>query len=406
MIALRRVRSHIARSRSLIDQVQAETSASEWPEAVVVLCLKGLDPDLLKTIDAVCTQDYPAYSLTIVVDSPDDEAVHSVEELDSQYPSLEIRCITLDGVRPTCTRKLSSILQAWEGITPETDVVVHLDADTVPTKQWLRSMVAMLQVDGVGVSTGVRRYFPSSFTFAGIIRSYWSAFATNWTLLTGVGWGGSLAIRAEHTRSPDLRRRVSHAFSEDTTISEFVLEHGEEVRVVPDVVLVNHDDCTEGELWGFLRRQLFAVKLHHRGWRYIAFQGLNEAVCICIALFYLATARGSEHYVTLLAATLYFGLGVVVVWAGKSIGTVWPPDRPRHYGVLHSMARFGRLFAAIFAMPFFYAAVIVSLYVSATHCWRGVSYRLRQGRPVETLSVATQRPPQLQGVAAALPESC
>lgn len=396
-VVLRYTSAHLARSRDLS---QRDRSDSGVGHACIVLCMKGVDPFTRRTLQLICQQDHPNYSVLIVLDTAEDDAREIVEQIDRELIGVPLRWTILENVLPTCSRKLSSLNQAFDSLPDETVHVVNIDADVVPERDWLSKLTTTLDAPNVGIATAIRRYLPDEPKYSGMVRAFWSCFATNWTLRCHIAWGGSLAIHRDTLDIPELREQVRNGFSEDTILSEFVVSRGEEVRVVPDIVEPNREDCTFPALFNFLRRQLLAVKMHHRGWSAISGHGLLLPICIAIAIFHLITARGWFQLASLVAATAYVWLGVMVARYGKRIAET-PSSGNLKYGVFKTSGSPLTVLSALVSMPLVYGFIVATTFAWRDHTWRGVSYRLRKGRPVKTIS----RPESKAGVKLLLDET-
>jgi cellulose synthase/poly-beta-1,6-N-acetylglucosamine synthase-like glycosyltransferase len=106
-------------------------------------------------------QDYPTYAVWIVIDSADNPAravVRKILDKPSKSPA-PVHVLVLERRLEACSLKLSAQRQALRVITgagQAYSVVAFIDADVVPARDWLRSLVLPLLDPQVGVSTGVR----------------------------------------------------------------------------------------------------------------------------------------------------------------------------------------------------------------------------------------------------------
>lgn len=381
-VVLRYTSAHLARSRELSI---ASRSGSEVEHACIVLCMKGVDPFTRRTLQLICQQDHPNYSVLIVLDTAEDEAREIVEQVNEELIGVPLRWTILEDVLPTCSRKLSSLNQAFNSLPEETTYVVNIDADVVPERDWLTKLTTTLDAPNVGIATAIRRYLPDEPKYAAMVRAFWSCFATNWTLRCHIAWGGSLAIHRKTLDIPELREQIRNGFSEDTILSDFVVAQGKEVRVVPEIVEPNREECSFLTLFNFLRRQLFAVKMHHRGWAAIAGHGMLLPICIAIGMFHLGIARGWFHLASLVALIAYLSLGIGVARYGKRIAAT-PSSGALSYRVFRTAGSPLLVLAALVSMPLVYGFIVATTFVWRDHTWRGVTYRLRHGQSVETIS--------------------
>ena len=101
------------------------------PKAVVVLCLRGRDPYLRDTLLSLFKQDYPNYSIKVVIDSVIDPSWQTVAEIAAQCGDVRLEYQDLRQRLKTCSLKCSSIVQAVESMADDDEILVLSDADVV-----------------------------------------------------------------------------------------------------------------------------------------------------------------------------------------------------------------------------------------------------------------------------------
>ena len=195
----------------------AAFDARECPKVMAVLCVRGADPFLQDCLDGLLTQDYPHYTVRIVIDHRDDPAWSVVEHALRRHPSVPVEVQTLVEPQPHCSLKCASQLQALSDLDSSYRAVVLIDADAVPYASWMRELVAPLGEAGVGATTGSRWYGPMRPSWGAMTRYAWNAAATVQMYWNRIAWGGSLAISVDALERAGLRERWQHAFGEDTS---------------------------------------------------------------------------------------------------------------------------------------------------------------------------------------------
>jgi cellulose synthase/poly-beta-1,6-N-acetylglucosamine synthase-like glycosyltransferase len=92
----------------------------------------------------VLAQDYPAYQVHIVIDSAEDPAQAVVASVLARGHAInaEVHVGILRDHGERCSLKLSAQRQVLTGLDEAIAVVAFLDADSVPSANWLRAMVA------------------------------------------------------------------------------------------------------------------------------------------------------------------------------------------------------------------------------------------------------------------------
>lgn len=377
---------------------------SECPPALVVLCLRGGDPFLNRTLDALLQQDYPQYRVRVMIDSPEDEARSFVNAaLAGSRRADQVEVLTLTQRFDSCTYKMSGILAATESLPPQTRFVALLDGDTVLHRTWLRELAAPIVRDGIEVATGNRWYAPERATLPNMIRVWWASSALSLMQLFRIPWGGTMAVRADIIQNPHLRERIRHAFSEDTTIGQFVREQGGEVRLTPGLMIVNREDIDVAGMFNFDTRQLLTVRMQHSAWFMMSLHGLLGAMWVVFPIL-----RGwwdGEMWVRVMFRTV---LGLLCLQGLLLDFTVRRQLRKRGealpaWGPLRILAALGGLTA----LPFLHLAASLRALIARTIVWRGVRYRLGGTPPVQVeqdLWLAPARPVRGSMIPGSLPK--
>jgi cellulose synthase/poly-beta-1,6-N-acetylglucosamine synthase-like glycosyltransferase len=183
------------RFAALRNQVAGETREDgfgNWPSVAVILCLRGADPSLEACLNGLFHQDYPDYSVRVVVDHLADPSWEVLPTTGLPVEWVEV----LPSPLATCSLKNSSLLYALEGLPDSTEIIVLIDADVVPGPTWLRSMIAPFSDQKVGASTGIRWYdCPAKAGIGTVVRALWGAAAAGQIYAFQIPWGGSLAFR-------------------------------------------------------------------------------------------------------------------------------------------------------------------------------------------------------------------
>jgi cellulose synthase/poly-beta-1,6-N-acetylglucosamine synthase-like glycosyltransferase len=238
------------------------------PRATALLSLRGADPSLVDCLGGLLNQDYPQYTVCIVVDSASDPAWEEVQRILARgHPAnVQVRVAVLAERRDTCSLKVSSTLQAIAGLDDQIEVLAFIDGDVIPARNWLRSLVEPLRDPGVGASTGFPWYAPTETSWGTLVRYLWMAAAVMQMFSFRIAWGGSLAFHARVFRHPKALERWSRSFSEDTGTFGLVRELGLTLRFVPEVMTVNPESIDLRNCYTFIRRQLFVTRFQHVWW--------------------------------------------------------------------------------------------------------------------------------------------
>jgi len=350
----------------------------DGPEVGVVLCLKGADPFLEKTFRQLATQDYARYRVLIVVDSEEDEACEAARRAERMYGGDRFRIIIRHREYAQCSRRASSLLSALEGLADEVEIVVLCDGDAVVPRTFLGQLVRGLSEKGVMAVSGNRWYVPSGGNLASFSRYYWNALAVPAMEQFGIPWAGSLAFRSELFRSPGFRKTLRTAFSEDTAIAAHLRRQRMKYKSLPLLKVVNQESTTLSGYWGFLVRQMLAVKLHHPDWGKILVHGVALGVAVWV-LLPLVVFMGPVGMSVTAASVLVYATTVLVmveVYDRRLRGMI--PEMGRAEET--SMGRRLRFVCGMVMTALVYPLAVMRAWTTRTHCWRGIRYRVGKNR--------------------------
>jgi hypothetical protein len=358
------------------------------PPAAVILCVRGLDPFLPSCLNGLFQQDYPDYDVWIVVDSTRDAAWPVVSKLAKQAGKRAIHVLPLTERLDTCTRKLAGILQAISHIDASREIVALLDSDTIPHAAWLRELAAPLQDPRVGVSSGNRWYMPAAPTAGSLVRYLWNAAAVVQMYCYKIGWGGSLAIQAQLLRQSDLRERLANGFGDDTTICRCAQAHGYRVAFAPSLMMVNRETCSVKGVFGFLQRQLLAVRMHNPWWWAVVGHGVATTAVLGLSCLLGAVAAATASW----TAAAWIGTAVAAYWASMVLLLLpleWCARRiVRERGeTITGLGAWG-WFCTAGAVPLaqiVHFAALGAALIARTHRWRGVCYQFHGPSPVRVI---------------------
>jgi hypothetical protein len=360
----------------------------ECPRAAVILCVRGLDPFLPACLTGLFQQDYPDYDVWIVVDSSRDAAWPVVNKLAHQSGKRNIRVLTLTERLATSSRKIAGMLQAMSQIDASHEIVAGLDSDTIPHANWLRELAAPLKDPRVGVASGNRWYMPARLTAGSLVRYLWNTAAVVQMYWYKIGWGGSLAIQGQFLRQSDLRERLANGFSDDTTICRCARAHGYRIAFAPALVMVNRETCSVRGVFGFLQRQLLAVRLAGSWWWAVVGHGVATTAVLVLCGLLGAVAAATAHW----NAAAWIGTALATYWASMVLLIVpleWCARRVvRQRGeTVRGWGAWGwfRIAMAIPLTQGVHFAAMVAAVFARTHRWRGVRYQFDGPSPVRVI---------------------
>lgn len=285
------------------------------PKALVVMSLRGADPFLSRTLRALMSQSHQDFQLRLIIDSETDPAWDVVNPFLREFGNGRIETRLLTRRLPTCGLKNSALLQGTEDIPVEYDVIVQVDADAVPPRDWLKALISPFTNREVGATSGVRWYAPQDRLWASGIRYFWGCSAAVQMHEFGMVWGGSMAFRRELLDNSDLRDRWAHSLCDDLVVQHVVAENGLKSRHVP-VVLINRESIEMGDCFQFIRRQTLMVRLYRSSWHLVSAFAIVAALATSLNTvgIILATAVADTQTLILAMTTC-----IAYTWAFSSL---------------------------------------------------------------------------------------
>lgn len=352
---------------------------SDCPHAAVILCLRGGDPFLARTIAGIKSLDYPNYDVLFVVDSRTDPCLSTLEPFLSQGWS-NASIIYLDDRLTTCSLKCSSLLTAIRHARIETNFIASIDADTVPHVTWLRELATALQGTNVGAATGNRWYMPDRATKGARIRHVWNAAAIVQMYWYGIAWGGTLAIKMDTIRQANLLDKWSHSLCEDTMLKRQLGKIGLRVAFVPGLMMINRESCSLGGFYSWVKRQLLTARLYHPLWLAVVGHGISSALLLLTGWGYVAICLLSQRWnegLSLLATLVVFHayLCVLIPMMERPVSAI-----ARARGEADDWAgntNVWQLCLAVWETQWIYTAALCECLFMKRVEWRGVEYDVR-----------------------------
>ncbi len=352
----------------------------QLPKTAVILCLRGADPFLPNCLRSLLHQNYPQYELKLIVDSQDDPAWKIATDAIASFEATNVQVSTLKIHRYNCSLKCSSIIQAVSELDDSYKVVALVDADAVVHSNWLRELVSPLTDAKVGATTGNRWYLPTGRYWGTSVRYLWNASAVVQMFLYRIPWGGTLALKTEVIQQTGLLEKWARSYADDTMIRKVLAKHGMQIKFVPSLLILNHEECNISGLLGWMKRQLLSSRLYHPQWWAVIADAIQTVllpnlllVLFAIALLMqqtdaaiIALISFSSYIVALLllAIALEKGVQQVICRDGESI-------------VKLSTATVVKMLISIPLTHWVYAfALLTSLWMPKVN-WRGVTYRVK-----------------------------
>jgi cellulose synthase/poly-beta-1,6-N-acetylglucosamine synthase-like glycosyltransferase len=374
-------------------ELSAPLSNFEPFVSVVVPC-RGLDQDLRENLSALCDQNYPAFEIIFVIDSPADPSLNVIEALRctwEQGHSARSR-VVVAGRAVESGQKVHNLIAGVGAADPRSEVFVFVDSDARPRRDWLRALVAPLADERVGATTGYRWFIPARNNPASHLRAVWNA-----SIASALGensranfcWGGSTAIRRETFTRLRMAEQWRGTLSDDFALTRALQNARLPIHFVPRCLVASHEVCDARTLFEFTTRQLKITRVYApRLWRIVLISNF-----LFVSVFYGGIALTLSRFGR---GWLYYAPPLALVACLFALGSAKALLRLR--AVAHAFApeqkiwRAPTLAAHLCLWPlasalFLYNASAAAL--SRRIRWRGITYELKS--PSETVIIDAAR---------------
>jgi hypothetical protein len=367
----------------------------QLPRASIVLSLRGADPSLAHCIMGLLQQDYPPYAVRIVIDSPEDPAWEVVNKVLAQGygKHLDMRVSSLERRLETCSLKCSSHLQALAQLDDSVEVVACLDADSIPARNWLRSMAHPLRDPNIGISSGIRWFAPRDTKWGSLVRHFYNTGSFALMYAFPMPWGGSLALRGDLARHPRLREHWARCFCEDTSTPAVLRDLGLRVEFVPQATHFNRESIDLGRCGSFLLRQLLCVRLHHPQWRLMFTAIIAQIVAqpLSVALLIAVLTLGEWQVACALLGLMGLFLGAMLASLCFGESMVREAIRERGDPAPALPLSWKIVPAVLLAQAMSVYFMVVTIFLRKVE-WRGIPYALNGMDNVRLLKYQPFRP--------------
>jgi len=342
-----------------------------FPFVSVIAPTRGFTPEpgFVDNIKPLLQQDYPNYEVRFVFDDPQDPSLALVRELGAQA--------VISGPAKGTGQKVHNLIVATKQVDSRCEVIVFVDTDARPSKEWLRQLVAPLVDETVGASTGYRWFIPERGGIASRLRGVWNASvasALGQDTAKNFCWGGSTAIRRSKFEQLKVVDHWRGTVSDDFTITRVLKQAGLPIHFTPHCLVPSVGDCGWRELLEFTTRQIKITRVYApQLWLPLLLGSSLFAIAFFGGLVLLVTRilSGQSFLLTLLFLVVIFALG-----AAKGF--------VRWHAVGIPLARYRRelrrdLAAHVCLWPFasllyLYNAIVAGF--SRRITWRGITYDL------------------------------
>ncbi len=366
-------------------------------KVLLIVPCRGLDIDFESNLETLFRQDYPAYEIRFVLDSPQDPAYAIIRRVIDRHPErrCEIFCV---GRTHRESQKVHNLRMATAALPDDVEILAFADSDAAVGPHWLKALTARLNDVSVGAATGYRALVPQRSAWATAVVQAVNAGYT--TLLArrspNMLWGGSWAMRRDLFETLDVRRLWEGALCEDLVVTKALHRVKLAIEYEPACLTETVIDFDWASAWEFATRQFFLLRRIMPGW-WAAAVGLQ-------ALPYVAAVALIAHIACFSHGRIAAALALGGVWALHSLrgylartSTAYyrenaPTERipsqvaaPRET-VAKTRERFCwcRFEPLLWPLAGLFAwTALIAVTFRREIVWRGITYRLRRDGTVE-----------------------
>ena len=353
--------------------------------ARVFIPCKGHDIELRTNLEQLLQQDYDNYEVVFIVEDRSDPALEIIEGVRAAHPGIASH-IVVAGVAEDCGQKVHNLRIATETIPESIDHLVFVDSDAQPRGDWLRCMVARLEIGHCGVVTGYRWFIPQRTTLANCLLT-----AINGRVGSLLGtwdrypvWGGSWGIRREFFEQADVRARWNKTLSDDLVATFAIHENGNCVEFEPNCMVASPADGDLRQLIEFVRRQYLIARTYSPLFWKLGF-GCNALACLqflmSVGWIGFGLVTGTFAWLPVAALAVVQAINVSRGILRHSAAKAYFPD---HWDRLKTAAW---LDVAMEPLSVFCNWIGMSLaFFGRTIVWRGIEYRMDRNGKVLSLA--------------------
>ncbi len=355
-------------------QELAKPPSNFTPFVSVIAPCKGLDPGLHKNLSALLELDYPEFEIVFVIDDANDPAAAIIRELLSE--NLRGKLVVAEKAA-TSGQKAENLREGVFHADPNSEVFVFVDSDARPNPDWLRALVAPLEVEGIGAATGYRWFISERPTLSSELRNMWNA-----SIASALGpneasnfcWGGSMAIRRDTFVKLKIRDIWKNVVSDDFAVTDAVNDAGMRIKFVPQALTPSIENCTFRELVEFTNRQMKITRVYASKLWLMSFIGSALFCGVMLSAFSIVLFSRTN------SATVLFAMLVLILVSlfsiGKSTLRLHAVSMVLKTNVTDIRKQYLSQNVLWLFTPFLFLGNCVAALLSRTIEWRGTTYKM------------------------------
>ena len=231
---------------------------SHTQKASIIIPCKGKDENFEENIKSFLNQNYENYEVICVVDSPSDPSFAELERIAMKNQKMRVE---ISDLLESCSGKNSALLKGVKK-SKDADVFVFADADIRPHKDWLSDLLAPLDDEKIGATTGYRWYFAHDIT--SLLLSVWNAAISSVLFydILNFTWGGSTAIKKRIFEELKIAEVWKKSLVDDLSLTGVLKKNGYKIRLVPSCIVESYEEAGFTSLLKWATKQICWVKFY------------------------------------------------------------------------------------------------------------------------------------------------
>lgn len=361
------------------------TDPGFYSPKVAVLCpCKGMEPGLERNLVALSEFDYQNYEIFFLIASASDSAYNVLKRVAST--SRAKAHVVLTEKPDGCSEKVNNLRLGISQLAPEFEVVVFVDSDGRPGKNWLHRMVAPLADSRIGATTTMRWLIPNRSNPATALLAAWNAPIV--TMLSEKGknfcWGGGTAIRRSVFDQSGVAEAWRHSVSDDYSMTRALEQAGRSIVFLPECIVPSFVETDFTGLMEFTNRQVLITRVYaEKMWGIAA--GTHLLYCLTIIL---GTFLTLSYFLESLAAFPFAALTFLPVLLAMIRGALRAAGvsevLPAYKSQIAGQAWIYMLLTVF--IPFLYVVNFLTSLITRKIRWRGVTYEVVSPEQTRVLS--------------------
>lgn len=226
------------------------------PPVTILKPLCGVEPGLYTHLRSFCQQQYPAFQIVFGVRDPADPALHVVERIVAEFPSITID-VVVDPLLHGDNYKTSNLINMVR--RARHDILVIADSDAIVGPDYLSVVTAPLLDPQVGLVTCIYRGVPTASVWSRLGAMY----INDWFMPSVlVAWffghreyasGQTMCLRRDTLQAIGGLEAVANHIADDFRLGELVRAVGQRIVLSAYEVEVEHHEPSANAL---LRHEL------------------------------------------------------------------------------------------------------------------------------------------------------